>query len=199
MARGYWLDLFTPTTWREFLDAGGAVSGFKASRASRVQKIRPGDHLLCYLTGISRWIGILEVTGPAYNDTTPIWESDPFPARLPVRVVVALTPETGIPVLEMRDQLSVFQNLKSPERWSGAFRGSPARWKVADGETVTRAVLDAEKDPVVRPIPPGKLGRRPVAVETTLGLVTLPEDEGEPEEAAPTAHTEIQHLPCLSG
>jgi EVE domain len=195
MARGYWLDLFTPATWREFLDAGGTVSGFKASRASRVLKIRPGDYLLCYLTGISRWIGILEVTGPAYNDTTPIWESDPFPARLPVRVVVALTPETGIPVLEMRDQLSVFQNLKSPERWSGAFRGSPARWRVSDGEMVTRAVLDAEKNPVVRPIPPGKLGRRPVAVETTVGLVTLPEgDEGEPGEAAPTAHTEIQNL-----
>jgi hypothetical protein len=30
--RNYWLDLFTGTTWKEFLDAGGEVSGFRESR-----------------------------------------------------------------------------------------------------------------------------------------------------------------------
>ena len=30
--RNYWLDLFTGTTWREFLDAGGEVSSFRKSR-----------------------------------------------------------------------------------------------------------------------------------------------------------------------
>jgi len=50
----YWLDLFTGTTWKEFREAGASVSGFRASRWKTVQKIQPGDMLLCYLTGVSR-------------------------------------------------------------------------------------------------------------------------------------------------
>jgi hypothetical protein len=109
--RRYWLDLFTVETWREFLDAGGEVSGFRASRWPRVQKIREGDYLLCYLVGISRWVGVLEAASRGYQDDSPIWSSDPFPSRVKVRRIVALTPETGVPVLDMRDQLSLRFNL----------------------------------------------------------------------------------------
>jgi hypothetical protein len=49
--RSYWLDLFTGVTWNEFKAAGGKVSGFRESRWTTVQKIKPGDYLLCYLTG----------------------------------------------------------------------------------------------------------------------------------------------------
>jgi hypothetical protein len=62
-----WLDLFTGQTWQEFLEANGSVSGFRESRWTTVRKIKPGDTLLCYLTGISRFIGALEVTGPPYR------------------------------------------------------------------------------------------------------------------------------------
>jgi hypothetical protein len=39
--RTYWLDLFTPTTWQEFLSAGATVSGFRESRWNTLQKVRP--------------------------------------------------------------------------------------------------------------------------------------------------------------
>ena len=44
--RAYWLDLFTGKTWREFLAAGGTVSGFRESRRNSVGRMRPGDYLL---------------------------------------------------------------------------------------------------------------------------------------------------------
>jgi hypothetical protein len=44
--RSYWLDLFTGVTWNEFKEAGGKVSGFRESRWTTVQKIKPGDYLL---------------------------------------------------------------------------------------------------------------------------------------------------------
>ena len=56
--RTYWLDLFTGTTWQEFLGEGGSVSGFRESRWTTVQRINPGDYLICYLTGVSRLIGM---------------------------------------------------------------------------------------------------------------------------------------------
>ena len=58
----YWLDLFTGKTWKEFLNAGATVSGFRESRWATVKRIKSGDYLLCYLTGVSRFIGVLEVT-----------------------------------------------------------------------------------------------------------------------------------------
>lgn len=106
--RQYWLDLFTAKTWDEFLAHGGKVTGFRESRWSAVQRMRPGDRLLCYLTGISRWIGLLEVTGNAFRGDEPIWADETFPSRINVQVLVDLTPETAIPVHDLADELSMF-------------------------------------------------------------------------------------------
>lgn len=203
MATGtYWLDLFTGTTWQEFLDAGGEVSGFRESRWVTVQKIKPGDYLLCYLTGVSRLIGILEVTSKPYKDTTPIWQFDPFPCRMNVKIVVALTPETAVPIQSLRSELSIFQNLKNPNAWSGKLRGSPMKWKSSDGEIILNVLQDAKENPVVRPVDPRKLARRPWGLKTKIGPVTVPDSEEDvgkvgTEEVLLTdvsEHTEIQYL-----
>ena len=197
--RTYWLDLFTGTSWQEFLDAGGTVSGFRKSRWNSLQKIKPGDYFLCYVTGISRWVGVLEVISEAYKDTATVWKDEIFPCRVKVKIIAALTPETGIPVMELKDRLTVFQNLKagSSLAWTGHFRGSPTKWKTSDGEAVVDAVLQAKKNPVHRPIDPAKLKYRPKPLRAKIGLVTVPESQEE-EPAEPTkepgAHTEIQGL-----
>ena len=77
----YWLDLFTGRTWKEFRDYGANISGFRERRRNTVKSIKPGDILLCYLTGVMRWIGALEVIGPS-KDTRKIWSLDDFPERL---------------------------------------------------------------------------------------------------------------------
>jgi hypothetical protein len=59
----YWLDLFTGMTWDEFQKSGASISGFSYRMRKTVQKIQPGDILLCYLTGVMRWVGALEVIG----------------------------------------------------------------------------------------------------------------------------------------
>lgn len=201
MARTYWLDLFAVETWQEFRDHGATVSGFSEGRMVTVRRMRPGDYLLCYLTRASRWVGILEVTGETYLDQTPIWSSQLFPSRIPVKPVIALDPEFGVPVLDMRDELTVFENLDNPNRWSGPFRGSPAKWKPADGEVIFRALRNAADNPVERPL--GKLRRG-----SSRGVVVVSDPGGNEVELVPaddpveptvgldegTTHTEIQYL-----
>lgn len=192
----YWLDLFTAKTWQEFLDAGSEVSGFREGRWSIVKKIKPGDRLLCYLTGISRFIGILEVVSEPFQDTKKIWEDADFPCRLKVKVIIALTPETAVPVLSFKDQLSCFQNLKNPNAWSGAFRGSPARWEKNDGMAVENVLMMAQSDPVVRSFDRKKLDRRPQVISTAKGSVVIPEVVNQLEQEDPDAtsdHNRIQH------
>ncbi|MCE5316243.1 MAG: hypothetical protein LLG04_02630, partial [Parachlamydia sp.] len=194
-------DLFTGTTWEEFKKAGSSVSGFRESRWKTVQKIEKGDYLLCYLTGISRFIGVLEVTSAPFKKAErDIWQDDDFPCRFEVKPIVALTPDTAIPILEFRDRLSCFQDLKSPHAWTGHFRSSPAKWKLSDGEAVVQALLDAYKNPVKRPVDERKLKYRPAALRAKIGSVTVPDSneiESDPELKdfkKATEHTEIQWL-----
>jgi hypothetical protein len=204
--RTYWLDLFTGTTWQEFLDAGATVSGFRERRWKTVQRIKPGDYLLCYLTGVSRFIGVLEATSEPYWDETPIWKDEVFPCRLKVEAIATLTPETAVPIFELKEQLTIFQNLKSPGAWTGHVRGSPATWKPSDGEAVVYAVMQAMENPIKRPVDKAKLARRPKALRAKGESFTVPESENATEQVqevieehskeAPTpdttAHTEIQ-------
>jgi EVE domain len=195
--RDYWLDLFTGTTWQEFLKAGCEVSGFRESRQRMVEQIKLGDYLLCYLTGVSRFIGILEVVKKPFKDSKPIWKQEAFPCRVGVKVVAALTPETAVPIVEMKDQLSIFKSDKGASYWTGFVRASPAKWKRSDGEAVLQAVLNAEANPVVRSVDKRKLARLPQALKSKLGPVTVPEPEEEEQlqdTKEPTAHTEIQWL-----
>ncbi len=164
--------------------------------------MKPGDYLLCYLTGLSRFIGILEVTSEAYKDETHIWGYSLFPCRVSVRIVVALTPEIAVPIQTLRDELTIFANLKSPHAWTGQLRGSPMKWKEQDGNAVLNALLEAQSNPVERFVDPKKLARKPPAFKTKFGAVTVPEREEQVKEkiipegiiADTKAHVEIQYL-----
>jgi hypothetical protein len=195
----YWLDLFTGTTWQEFLDAGAKVSGFRDRRWKTVQQMKAGDLLLCYLTGLSRFIGLLEVVSDPFRDESKIWQEESFPCRVRVKALTTLTPEIAVPVQELRDQLSIFSDLKSPNAWTGHFRGSPVRWKTQDALAVVKALGEAKAHPVPRDVDPAKLARRPKALAAKIGPVSVPgteesavpEGEGEPDA---TPHTELQAL-----
>ena len=81
--RSYRLDLFSVETWQESRDAGFEASGFTERRWKIVQRMKPGDYLLCYLTGISRFVGLLEVAGDPYRSDERIWQGALFSARIP--------------------------------------------------------------------------------------------------------------------
>ena len=93
MNRNYWLDIFDGMTWKEFLNNGANVSGFKERRRNIAEKIKSGDYLICYLIGLSKFIGVLEVLSEGYFDTeTRIWKDQLFPVRFRVKVVYVCRP-----------------------------------------------------------------------------------------------------------
>jgi hypothetical protein len=204
----YWLDLFTGTTWQEFLKSGGTVSGFSNRMRHAVNRIQPGDILLCYLTGVMRWVGAIEVIGPS-TDKTRIWNDAEFPERLAVKPIVALRPEHGVPMLELEGKVAFYSGPKERGKFKGFIRMSPNQFKAtSDGDLILDLLRKAEQQPVVRPVDAKKLARKPFfqtqrkkGKQLVLAVVSVPETEeeataGESEKvaAAPTTrHTEIQH------
>lgn len=185
----YWLDLFTGQTWEEFQAAGATVTGFRKTQVAAKKKIKPGDVFLCYLTGVSRWVGALEVEGPS-GDDRPIWKQDSFPVRFAVRPLVLLPPEKGVPMHELADLVSF--------KWRGLVRRSPNLIKSqADGDAILQLLRAAEASSVERPVDPRKLARAPFyRAERQKGrlkvaaVVSVPEPE-------PEANAEIAGVPRI--
>ena len=173
----HWLHLFTWHTWQEFLDTGGDVTGFRASRWKTVQKIEPGDLFLCYMIGISRFFAVLEVTGAPYQDETPLWSQATLPCRVPVRIVMDLPPEFAVPVRSLSDDLSYFQEMPHPNAWSGHFRTSPSLEDPDDAAAILRALEAAQDNPIFLEYDRRRLERSTIPIyETENGGVTVPED-----------------------
>ncbi len=134
MPANYWLDVFTPQTWKEFRNAGAKVMGFRETMSGYLRKVLPGDVLLCYVTGQSRWVGALEVMGPS-NDRTRIWQDDPFPLRLAVRPLTLLNPEDGVPLADLEGKVAFFPGPEQRSKYRGFLRRSLNRFqRNEDGE-----------------------------------------------------------------
>lgn len=208
----YWLDLFTGTTWSEFREAGSNVSGFRSTRQKMVERIKPGDILLCYLTGVMRWVCALEVVGPS-KDERAIWKFDEFPARLDVKPLVMLNPENGIPMEKLAGKVQFYQESKDAGKFKGFLRGSPATFaRHEDGDLILQILKEAKEHPIAIPVDQRKLKRIPlyktkgrVGDKKVDTVVSVPDTE-EVEDISTcniaaneantpgTAHTEIQYL-----
>jgi hypothetical protein len=200
----YWLDLFTGTTWEEFRKAGANVSGFRERMRPRAKRIKRGDVMLCYLTGVMRWVGALEVVGPT-SDTRSIWASDPFPVRFAVKPIVMLDPECGIEMKKFEGRLDFYRGPEHRRGFKAFLRMSPNLFKrKGDGTLVLDALQEAERNPVPTPVDPRKLARKPsyfrvefrkgrVAVPTVVSVPEQDDDESGDVEPKSTRHTEIQY------
>ena len=149
---GYFLDLFTPETWRAFRESGGTVTGFR-ERHWRLasERVKQGDFFLCYLTRLSRWCGLLQAESEAYHDNSSIREElDPFTVRFRVKPVVMLDFESAIPIYEDR----VWSTLTMTNRhergtrtWTGFFRGSLNVLEESDGAYLAELLKRQQSSP----------------------------------------------------
>lgn len=203
----YWLDLFTGTTWQEFLDAGANISGFRLAQAEQADRIKPGHVLICYVTGVKRFVGALYVLEKS-DDKRRIWKDDAFPVRFKVKPIVLLAPEAGIPLDDLEGKVDFFATSTERGGYKGFFRRSPSQFKrEADGDLILRMLKEAKENPIIREVDPKQLARKPTYLavrregrKEIRARVTVP-DADKTELTEPTRtfdlkeespHTEMQ-------
>jgi hypothetical protein len=146
----YYLDIFSPSTYEAFSKTAKDVTGVSEARASHADKLRPGDKLICYLTKLSRWVGVLEVQGGVYRDETPRFQDteDPYVIRLKVKPIAWLEKEKAIPIREddVWSKLSLTRDFpKTGSRWTGPFRSSLNKLNDEDGKFLEELILSQLK------------------------------------------------------
>lgn len=143
----YYIDLFSPETFLAFKNSNQNISGFRERQKGTAALVKPGDRLICYVTKLSRWIGILEVTSSYFIDEAPIFTSvaDPFVIRFKVKTNVWLQLEKGIPVGEdiVWNHLSFTKHLpKKSLAWTGMVRGSLRKLDDQDGAFLEKILIE---------------------------------------------------------
>jgi len=128
----YYLDLFCPETHATCSASNRTVSGFRVRHRKAAARIKRGDILVCYLTRLSRWVGLLEVSEGPFDDSSPLFvaKDDPFVVRFKVKPLVWLTPEQGIPIHDKAvwPRLSFTrEHALDSTTWTGAIRTSLGR------------------------------------------------------------------------
>ena len=190
----YRLDVFSPETYQRFAASDRAVAGVKARFRKLASSVQPGDMLMGYMTKLSRWCAILEVTSEAFEDSTPrfVDGDDPFIIRFRVKPLVFLPPEQAIPIHDdvLWQALSFTRDSqKGSTTWTGPLRTSLVEFFEGDGEVLKQALLKQADEHVVYPLDSKELkllsGYQVKRADGAIS-VTVPDDEDE-EEIEPVA------------
>ena len=202
----YYLDLFSPETYESFRSSGRDVSGFRPRQQNAANRVVPGDRLICYMTKLSRWFGVLEVIEGPYRDDTPLFypEDDPFVIRFKVRSVALLDIEKAVPIHEKAvwNRLSFTrEHEQSGSAWTGKLRVSLGQLDDADGVYLESLIAGQTDGGDTYPVDPDEyrklLGRRVRRVDRSVA-VFVPEDQDEAMEIEgsgdPTGAMQMQAL-----
>lgn len=192
----YYLDLFSPETYEAFARSDRSVSGFRMRHGNVAQRVRCGDKFVCYMTRLSRWIGLLEVIDGPFVDETPIFysDSDPFVVRFHVRPLVWLPVEKAVPIHDDRvwNQLSFTRGQsKRSSSWTGRLRGSLVQLEDADGLFLENLIRGQVEGGETYPVDPKEFKRlathrvrradKDVTVTVPEGIEVEEEEAGSPE------------------
>ena len=113
------------------------LCAFKSSRRKQSSEMQLGDRIVYYLIGVVQFGGIVEVTGPMYEDETDIGlksdvkKDDTYPFRIETKPVVIPPPGHYVEVREVTDRLDKTRAL-GPKKLGMAFRGNLHRISAAD-------------------------------------------------------------------
>lgn len=195
----YILDLFTAQTWEKFQANNSTVSGFRVRQRNMAEKVEVGDIFVCYLVGLSRWCGLLEVQSLVYEDDTPLFHTtnDPFILRFKVKPIVELGFDKALPITlpAIWDKLSNTKNLKRASMgWAqyAKLRMSLFQLSDSDGKILYDELINQKNSQTIYTLEKSDLKhiQAPSVINTEKGVVIaeVPEREeafsetGEPSE-----------------
>jgi hypothetical protein len=184
----FYTNLFSPDTYETFSRSPRDVSGFSKHQLAWARRIRSGDRFICYMTKLSRWIGVLEVLGACYTDETPLFypEDDPYVVRFKVRPVAWLPKDQAIPIHEKHvwDTLSFTRGCATNASvWTGKVRTSLNKLSEEDGRFLENLLIAQQSAGKVYPVDEDEYRRwlaQKVRRPDKVIPVTVPaDDEGE--------------------
>jgi hypothetical protein len=196
----YFLDLFSPETYEAFGRSDRKISGFRPRQRNVASRIQKGDKFICYMTKLSRWVGVLEIDGGPFNDNAPIFypQDDPFTVRFNVKAKVWLPLDKTVPIHDesVWRTLSFTKDLPpSSIAWTGMVRGSLGSLSSADGQFLESLLAQQATAGREYPVDPNEYKKILASKVRRLDKdvsVTVPDDAESVVTAVPPTTSEVR-------
>jgi hypothetical protein len=142
----YWIIVGSPDNFAKTRELGFSVQGIKSRHRKKAERMRPGDKIIYYLTGLKAFAGIATITSEYFESHDRIWSSgDPkkqaedYPFRVNIEPDLILETDTYVPAEPIARQM-VYATKWPAENWTLAFQGNVHEIGNDDYELIRRAV-----------------------------------------------------------
>ena len=143
-----WLVTGSPENFGRTRDLGFSVQGFKSRQRKNVlERMRPGDGLVYYLSGVQAFGGTVTIESEGFEDHEVIWQSKPgedYPYRVKISPDVVLDEEQWVPSEVVAPGLAYVQKWPA-EHWKLAFQGNLRQIPDEDYAALRQAIAAARK------------------------------------------------------
>jgi EVE domain len=117
----YWIIVGSPDNFVRTAEHGFTVQGLKSRHRKKAERMKPGDKIVYYLTGLKAFGGIVTTTSPYFESHEPIWQSsDPKRAAEDYPFRVEIAPEIVLPVADAIPAEPIAREMAYVAKWPAA-------------------------------------------------------------------------------
>ncbi len=126
----YWIIVGSPSNFERTAALDFTVQGIKSRHRKKAERMKPGDKLVYYLTGLKAFGGIARLTSSFFESRERIWESgDPkkaaedYPYRVRIEPELILSPGDFLPAEPIARRMRYVEKWPAAN-WTLAFQGN---------------------------------------------------------------------------
>lgn len=126
----YWIIVGSTDNFARTRDLGFIVQGIKSRHRKKAERMKPGDKIVWYLTGVKAFGGIATITSPYFESHDRIWQSgDPkketedYPFRVHIHADIVLDEPDWTPAEPVARQMTYVAKWPA-NNWTLAFQGN---------------------------------------------------------------------------
>ena len=142
----FWIIVGSPENFAKTREHGFTVQGIKSRHRKKAERMRPGDKIIYYLTGLKVFSGIATITSGYFESHERIWssanpgkEAEDYPFRVSIEPDVILEADTLVPAEPIARQMAYVAKWPAAN-WTLAFQGNVHVIESNDYELIRNAV-----------------------------------------------------------
>jgi predicted RNA-binding protein len=145
----HWIVVSSVDNWQKTKDLGFTIQGLKSRHRKKAERMRPGDKIVYYCTGVKAFAGVSTITSEYFESDELIWSSsntkragEQYPFRVKIEGDLALDNEDFVSAEPLARQMTDAKKWPA-EHWTLAFQGNVHLVPEEDYVLIRRAIENA--------------------------------------------------------
>ncbi len=152
----YWIIVSSIDNWRRTAEHGFTLQGMKSRHRKKAERMRPGDKIAYYVTGVKAFAGTATITSTFFEDHEPIWTSnnkkradEDYPFRVRIEPDIVLDEAAFVPAEGIARRM-IYASKWPAANWTLAFQGNVHSIPAEDYHLIHEALTGITATPACR-------------------------------------------------